>query len=129
VDMSLKYIPETDVPYQYYYNIVPAVDIYFKAGKKDQARKLANRLADVYIEELKYYAEASKNKTMEQDLYNFQRIPLATAALNYLVQIAKQNNETQLLNKVKPEADTYNGIFPQENQQQQQDQGQDQGAD
>ena len=127
-DMSLKYIPESAVPYQYYYNIVPTIEIYFKAGQKDKAMKLANRVADIYIEELKYYADASKNKTMEQDLYNFQRIPLATAALNYLVQIAKENNDTQLLNKVKPEADNYNNIFPQENQQQQ-DQGQDQGAD
>jgi len=116
-DKMQEVIPETSVPYTYYYNVIPMVRVYFDAGAKDKGKKLGMHMADRYIEELKYYAEASKNKKQEQDLYNFGRIQQATAAINMLVQIANEYKETELLNKVKPAADTYNALWPQQNQQ------------
>jgi hypothetical protein len=119
-------IPEINVPYTYVYNVIPFVDLYYRAGQKDKAKKLGMHMADRYTDELKYYAEASKNKGLEQDLYTFGKIQQATTAINMLMQIAKEFNDTELINKVKPTADTYNAIFPQQNQQggqQEEDQG------
>jgi hypothetical protein len=116
-DKCQEVIPERNVPYTYYYNIVPFMEIYYKGGAKDKAHKLGDHLTDLYVEELKYYAEAAKSKNYERDLQIFGKIQQATAALNLIEQFAKENGDTELLNKVSPAAKTYNERFPRENQQ------------
>ena len=53
-DRAMEVMPEPTIPYNYF--VLPFAEIYYKLGKTEKANKIINRLTEIYINELKYYA-------------------------------------------------------------------------
>jgi hypothetical protein len=53
LDKCLEVIPERNVPYDIF--MVPIMGLYYDAGQPEKGKQLAERLADVFTRELKYY--------------------------------------------------------------------------
>jgi tetratricopeptide (TPR) repeat protein len=54
LDKAMEVMPEYNVPYNIY--IIYFADTYYKAGAREKANNLVNRLADLYIDDLTFYA-------------------------------------------------------------------------
>jgi len=55
LDKSRQMIPEKNLPYNYY--MVPYVELYYRANAASKANTLANRLTDIYEDNLRYYSQ------------------------------------------------------------------------
>jgi hypothetical protein len=107
-DKCMQVIPERNVPYDFYN--VPFVEVYYKANAKDQAQKLGMHLFDVYNKELAYYSKLKPS--LRGDVQG--EIQRAMYGMGTLEQIAEQNNDKTLLDKVKGPFENYRGVFPPE---------------
>lgn len=105
IDKALTVIPEKNVPYDFY--VVPMAEIYYRAGQAEKGLKLSNHLADILIEELNYYSKLER-KLMGDVGSEIQR---GVLGLRTLMQLAEQSNQTDLVNKIKPNLDSYQQRF------------------
>ncbi len=106
IEKCLKVIPEKNIPYNFY--MVPLTDIYFRTGAKTEATALANRVADVLMEEMDYYGRIKSNNTLEAVRGEIQR---NVYGLQSLANMAEDNNLPDLVKKIRPKLDVYQQRF------------------
>ncbi|MGZ5303448.1 MAG: protein O-mannosyl-transferase family, partial [Bacteroidia bacterium] len=111
IEKCLKVLPENNVPYNFF--MVPLADIYFRTGAKEPASKLADRVADVLIQEMDYYAKV-KNSELPAVQGEIQR---NLYGLRSLVNMGEENNLPNLVKKVQPKLDVYSQRFAMFDQQ------------
>jgi hypothetical protein len=107
-DKCLEVIPERNVPLDFYN--VPFVEVYYKANVKDKAQKLGLHLADIYNNELTYYDQLKGTKRSDVQ----GEIQRAMYGMSSLVQIAQENGDKVLLDKVQGPFANFQGKFPPE---------------
>jgi hypothetical protein len=100
----------TKMPLEYfgYYSLVePFADGYYKIGDKVKAQQLLNKLVNKYHENLNYYGNL---KSSEQSSI---AIPIITDIERYrsLLQVMKENGDTDFYNKQKITFNTYIKMF------------------
>jgi hypothetical protein len=100
----------TKMPLEYfgYYSLVePFADGYYKIGDKVKAQQLLNKLVNKYHENLNYYGNL---KSSEQSSI---AIPIITDIERYrsLLQVMKENGDTDFYNKHKITFNTYIKMF------------------
>jgi hypothetical protein len=100
----------TKMPLEYfgYYSLVePFADGYYKIGDKVKAQQLLNKLVNKYHENLNYYGNL---KSSEQSSI---AIPIITDIERYrsLLQVMKENGDTNFYNKHKITFNTYIKMF------------------
>ncbi|MEI6575855.1 MAG: DUF2723 domain-containing protein [Bacteroidota bacterium] len=94
LDRCQEVFPNNKITYDYY--MIQFVDIYYKAKAMDKGNKMAETLANIYEENLTYYTSLKPEFSKSYDTEKQQ----AVAVLQRLKQVADQNKQTQLSNKI-----------------------------
>ena len=87
VALAMEHIPMEH--YGYYMFLEPFLDGYYKIGESDEARKLFNKLKQVYHERLQYYG----NLSLDGQYDNLERILSDAQAYSRILEILKENED------------------------------------
>ena len=94
LDTYIKYFPDSKVPFDMF--MIPYADVYYKAGAKDKANELIERVADIYSSNLDfYYSFDARNKP-----YFEQDIQTALGMIRRLSMVARDHKQDQLAAKM-----------------------------
>ncbi|MFQ5335708.1 MAG: tetratricopeptide repeat protein [Flavobacteriales bacterium] len=85
LDRCMEVMPEYNVPYNFF--MLPVAENYYRAGAKEKAEGIVQKLADVYYNELNYYLD------LDNELYK-QVNRQAQQAISVLYRLSLLTNET-----------------------------------
>jgi len=89
LDMSVNKMPVDK--FGFYSSLLEYIDLYYKLGKRDKARKVANDLLKKFKEYLDYYAELP----LQEKYQNFDDIERNFLLYREVLKIVTQNNDNQ----------------------------------
>lgn len=94
LDKCLEEFPDSKIPFDMY--MIPFIETYYKAGAPEKANIVAERLFEIYNENLEYYYRLNEplRKYYETD-YN-----QALGVLQQLSMMAKSNKQTELYDRI-----------------------------
>jgi hypothetical protein len=94
LDIYIKNFPDSKIPFDMY--MLPFVDIYYRAGATDKANKLAERLVEIYSQNIDYYhTYAPENRS-----YFDQEIQTSLDIIRRLSMVTSANGQTRLSAKM-----------------------------
>lgn len=93
-DYVQQIFPDNKIAFDYY--MIQFVDVYYRAGAFEKGNKLANRLIDIYTQNVDYYLSLDQKfrGNFEDDINE------AFGFFNSMKQIAEQNNQKDIVAKV-----------------------------
>jgi hypothetical protein len=105
LDFCMEVMPDATVPYNMF--VMPLAEAYYKAGLKNKANQILNRLLDISDKELKYYFRftGSKANTLEYD----KRQNLSV--INRISEIAEQYKDEAVSKKSKDIFNRYYQLY------------------
>jgi len=94
LDLCLKEFPDNKITYDMY--MIPFADVYYEAGAMEKGNAIAERVFNIYRQNLEYYNRLNNRlfKYYETD-YN-----QALTVIQRLSMMAKMNKQTELYNKI-----------------------------
>jgi tetratricopeptide (TPR) repeat protein len=93
-DRVQEAFPDNKVHFDYY--MIEFVDVYYKAGAIEKGNKLANRLIQIYEQNLDYFSALNPEfRTQYNDDVN-----MAFSFFDYMKQIAAQSNQTSIVQHI-----------------------------
>ena len=104
-DRVQEVFPDNKIHYDYY--MIEFVDVYYKAGAIEKGNKLANRLLQIYEQNVDYFTALNPEfRTQYSDDMN-----MAFSFFDYLKQIATQSNQTSIVQRIEKYLGSKKGIM------------------
>ena len=97
LDKMFEFFPNRAL--QFDYLVIPDIEVYFRAGQKDKALKLAEMIHNKYYQEAQYYISVGPKFA---SYYN-DDMKTAISCIMQISKLLKQNNETKLADQYDKE--------------------------
>jgi tetratricopeptide (TPR) repeat protein len=104
-DRVQEVFPDNKIHFDYY--MIEFVDVYYRAGAIDKGNKLANRLIEIYEQNVDYYSSLNPEfRNQYSDDMN-----MAFSFFDYMKQIAIQNNQTAIVQRIEKYMNSKKGLM------------------
>jgi tetratricopeptide (TPR) repeat protein len=107
LDKGIEFFPNEKIPFDYYTSHWAM--LYYKAGATEKANKVVEQIFDRYLDDLRYY-NSLDNKFLD---YYSEDIRMALTAMQQLAQLAKDNGQKELGDKLDKAFNEQLGILKQ----------------